>query len=297
MSEMLINRILLATDGSEDAALAARAATDLSRKTGAELHVAHVWHIPVGAWPAMPDMYSEYYELQAEEVLAGQIESIKDLGGEVAESHLRCRAAIADEILYLAQEVQAGLVVMGSRGMGRIKRLAMGSVSEGVVHHAHVPVLLLRGGEDAWPPKHIVVGEDSSEPARKAGELAVEIGKLSGAGMTLMRVYPELPEMYEEGRKMDPRMTDDELHRAEKELGERAQELGNALGKRPKVSIAVGDAAEDLVEAAQGRDMENTLIAVGSRGLGPVKRFRMGSVSTKVLRAAEGPVLIYPSEA
>lgn len=290
-------KILLATDGSEDAVLAARAATDLSRKTGAELHVAHVWHIPVGAWPAMLDMYSEHYELQAEEVLAEQIESIEELGGEVAESHLRCRAAIADEILYLAQEVKAGIVVMGSRGMGRIKRLAMGSVSEGVVHHAHVPVLLLRGGENAWPPKHIVVGEDSSEPARKTGELAAEIGKLSGAGMTLMRVYPELPEMYEEGRKMNPRMTDDELHRVEKELGERAREIGEALGKRPKVSIAVGDAAEDLVEAAQGRDTENKLIAVGSRGLGPVKRFRMGSVSTKVLRAAEGPVLVYPSEA
>ena len=296
MNETLINRILLATDGSEDAVLAARAATDLSRKSGAELHVAHVWHIPIGAWPAMPDMYSEYYELQGEEVLAEQVEGIENLGGEVAESHLRSRAAVADELLYLAREVNADLIVMGSRGAGRLRRLATGSVSEGVVHHAHLPVLMLRGGEDAWPPKHIVVGEDSSEPARRAGELAAEIGRLSGAGMSLVRVYPELPEVYEEGREMNPRMTDDELHRAEKVLGEQAGELEDILGARPKISIAVGDAAEDLVETALSRGGESTLIAVGSRGLGPIKRFRMGSVSTKVLRAAEGPVLVYPSE-
>ncbi len=296
MNETLINRILLATDGSEDAVLAARAATDLSRKTGAELHVAHVWHIPIGAWPAMSDMYSSYYELQAEEVLAEQVEDIEKVGGEVAESHLRSRAAAADELLYLAREVNADLIVMGSRGAGRLRRLATGSVSEGVVHHAHLPVLMLRGGGDAWPPKHIVVGEDSSEPARRAGELAAVIGKLSGAGMSLVRVYPELPEVYEEGREMNPRMTDDELYRAEKVLGEKAGELEDILGARPKISIAVGDAAEDLVETAQDRNGESTLIAVGSRGLGPIKRFRMGSVSTKVLRAAEGPVLVYPSE-
>ncbi|MGB3633095.1 MAG: universal stress protein, partial [Rubrobacteraceae bacterium] len=266
------------------------------RETGAELHVAHIWHIPVGAWPAMPDMYSSYYELQGEEILAEQVEDIENLGGTVAESHLRARAAVADELLYLAREVEADLIVIGSRGAGRLRRLATGSVSEGVVHHAQIPVLMMRGEENAWPPKYVVVGEDSSEPARKAGELAAEIGRLSNAGMTLVRVYPELPEVYEEGRKMDPRMTDDELRRAEKKLGERAGEIEDMLGARPKISLAVGDAAEDLVETAQSKGGESTLIAVGSRGMGPIKRFRMGSVSTKILRAAEGPVLVYPSE-
>ncbi len=297
MSSSFPDRMLLATDGSEDAELAARAAVDLGQNTGSELHVAHVWHLPVGAWPAMPEIYSSYYELQAEEVLAGQVERIKQLGGTVAESHLRTRAAVADELLYLAGEVGAGLLVMGSRGVGALKRLAVGSVSEGVVHHAHLPVLLLRGGEDAWPLEHVVVGEDGSGPARKAGELAAEIGRLTGAGMTLVRTYPELPKVYEEGRRMDPRMTDDELRRAENELGDRAGELEGLLGGRPRISIAVGDAAEDLVRAARGRSVHSTLIAVGSRGLGPIRRFRLGSVSTKVLRAAEGPVLVYPADA
>ena len=104
MSETFAERILLATDGSEDAVLAARAAADLSNKTGAELHVAHVWHVPLGAWPAMPNMYSKYYELQAEEILVNQAEDIEKLGGEVTESHLRSRAAVADELVYLARK-------------------------------------------------------------------------------------------------------------------------------------------------------------------------------------------------
>lgn len=296
MAESLIERILLATDGAEDAALAARAATDLNQKAGSELHVAHVWHTPVGAWPSIPEKPPSYYEQRGGEILAKEVENIEGWGSEVTGTHLRSRAAVADEILYLAREINANLIVMGSRGAGRIRRLATGSVSEGVVHHAHLPVLMMRGGENAWPPSHIVVGEDGSEPANKAEELAAEIGKLFGAGVTLARTYPEMPEVYEEGRKMDPRMTDDELRRAEKELGARASKIEGVFGSRPKISISVGDAAEDLVETASARNGESTLIAVGSRGLGPIKRFRMGSVSTKVLRAAEGPVLVYSSE-
>jgi len=51
-----------------------------------------------------------------------------------------------------------------------------------------------------------------------------------------------------------------------------------------------------LVNTAEARG-ENTLVVFGSRGMGPVKRLQLGSVSTKVLRAAEGPVLVYPAGA
>lgn len=292
--ESLPTRILLATDGSEDADLAARAAVDLSRKTGSELHVVHAWHTVPS--PHFEGWINNALEREAREVLDEQTKKITDSGGKISGAYLK-KESPAQAVLGLATEIDADLIVMGSRGAGRLRKLATGSVSEGVVHHAHLPVLMLRGGENAWPPGHIVVGEDGSEPARKAGELAAEIGRLSEAGMTLVRVYPELSEVYEEGRQMDPRMTDDELRRAEKELGERAGEIEVKLGKRPKISITVGDAAEDLLETAHGRNGESALLAVGSRGLGPIKRFRMGSVSTKILRAAEGPVLVYPSEA
>jgi nucleotide-binding universal stress UspA family protein len=69
----------------------------------------------------------------------------------------------------------------------------MGSQSEEIVHHAQVPVLVLRAGEGVWPPKRIVVGEDFSDDARRAGNLAASIGGLYDAGGLLVYSHPDLP--------------------------------------------------------------------------------------------------------
>jgi len=50
----------------------------------------------------------------------------------------------AEEVIDLAEELKTGLIVLGSRGRGRIRRALMGSVSDSVVRHAHCPVLLVR---------------------------------------------------------------------------------------------------------------------------------------------------------
>ena len=109
-----------------------------------------------------------------------------------------------------------------------------------------------------------------------------------------MRAYPELPEGDQVGRALDPRVVDDALHRAEQNLHERGEELGRLVGRRPRMEVAAGDAAVALLDKAQEGDETRALIAVGSRGLGLARRLRLGSVSTKVLRAARGPVLVCP---
>ena len=54
---------------------------------------------------------------------------------------------VAEQIVSLAEEIEAGLIVIGSRGLGGIRRALMGSVSDSVVRHAHCPVMVVRGGE------------------------------------------------------------------------------------------------------------------------------------------------------
>jgi nucleotide-binding universal stress UspA family protein len=283
----LPERILLATDGSGDARLAARAAADLSDKTGAELHVIHAWqYVP------HPVLDPEHYEQEAGRLLKEQTQLLT--GATVREAHLTMAPPV-DAILDLGEEIGADLIVVGSRGHGPIERLFLGSVSEGVVHHATRPVLVLRGGRDSWPPERIVIGDDGSGAAERAGELAASIGGLFGTRDVLVRAYPELPETDLVGRTFDPRAVDDALHRAEHELRERAEELGRLrTGRRPRMEIAAGDAAVALLDKAREGDEVRALIAVGSRGLGLARRLRLGSVSTKVLRAAGGPVLVYP---
>ncbi len=134
-------KILLATDGSEDAALATQAAIDLSNPTGAELHVIYVGRGSITLAP-------HEYEAAAREQIDELARMVKDAGGIITETHLRVDSQgsgnEADHITGLAEELGADLTVVGSRGLGGIKRALMGSVSESVVRHAHCPVLVMR---------------------------------------------------------------------------------------------------------------------------------------------------------
>ena len=290
-------KILLATDGSEDAALASRAAVDLSVRFGSQLHVVHAWHsVPS---PHYKSFIHAQLHKAAEELLATQVARIEGARGEAAEAHLE-EGRTVDAVLGSAEKMGAGLIVMGSRGHGPVGRIVMGSVSEGVIRHSHCPVLVMRGGEGAWPPERVVLGDDGSEEARKAGELAASIGGFYGAKGLLVEAYPSLMEVDVDGDEITARMLDDEgwFKTRERELGARAEEIEGPLGSHPKVRIASGDPTVCLLSSAEeGGVPEKALIAVGSRGLGAVRRTRLGSVSTKVLHAARGPVLVCPRAA
>jgi nucleotide-binding universal stress UspA family protein len=227
------------------------------------------------------------------ELLEEGVKRVEDSGGLVSGAHL-LEGRAADEILDLAGQIGTGLIVMGSRGLGPVGRIALGSVSEAVIHHSHWPVLMLRGGEDAWPPERVIFGDDGSEAARAAGDLGATLCGHHGARALVLHAYPRLPEMNAESRESNPRIVDDEFRRAEKALLERSRELESRLGSRPKARLVVGEAAASLFEAAEEDEPERTLLAVGSRGLGAIGRMRLGSVSTKVVHAAKGPVLVHP---
>jgi nucleotide-binding universal stress UspA family protein len=148
-------KVLLATDGSEEAELAARTAADLAQKTSSELHMIYVFGIaPVGTpvYLEATDLQGEALEEEAEEqiseqrareVLDAEVGKVRSAGGTLVEAHL-IEGRIAPEIVALAEQIGAGLIVMGSRGRGGIRRALMGSVSDAVVRHAHCPVLVVR---------------------------------------------------------------------------------------------------------------------------------------------------------
>lgn len=285
---VLPGRILLATDGSEDAARAAEAASDLATKSGAELHVVHVWHRVRGF---ARDPVERELRRRGQKVLDGQVGKIRSAGGEVAETHLR-GGRTSNEIIALGGEIGAGILVVGSRGLGTVGRILMGSQSEEIVHHSRVPVLVLRSAEPVWPPERIVVGEDFSDDARKAGELAAAIGNLYGAPGLLVYSHPDLPEIPPGEARATVHNLIDMRERDEKMLDDRANELEQFLGEKPEVALSGDYPAKVLLDASQ--EVRPSLVAVGSRGLTGMLRTRLGSVSTKVVAAAHGPVLVYP---
>jgi nucleotide-binding universal stress UspA family protein len=124
---------------------AARTAADLSHKTDSELYVLHVLALPLDTQDPSsfePEVWARL-ERGAQRTLEDVVEKIGASGGEVEGSHLTAGRPEA-EIVTLAEQIGAGLIVMGSRGVGGIRRALMGSVSESVLRHAHCPVLMVR---------------------------------------------------------------------------------------------------------------------------------------------------------
>ena len=138
-------KILVATDGSREAQLALTTAADLANSTDSELHVLHVGELPLVYHPERHAYRTQYeeQEKEAQQILEAEVERIDGAGTTVAQAHLRMGRA-DEEIVELAQSIDAGLIVMGSRGQGRLRRALVGSVSESVVRHAHCPVTIVR---------------------------------------------------------------------------------------------------------------------------------------------------------
>jgi nucleotide-binding universal stress UspA family protein len=137
-------KVLLATDGSREAELARTTAIDLAESTNSELHV-------VTVAPGYPSydlrnpLVVEGLREQAEDILNEQAAKIEQEGGQVVEKHLRIAERYrAQQIVKVAEDIGSGLIVMGSRGLGGVRRALMGSVSDSVVRHAHCPVLVVR---------------------------------------------------------------------------------------------------------------------------------------------------------
>ena len=141
-------RILLATDGSQEAQLAALRAVEVAEMTDSGLHVAHVGVVPtfLQSYPGTLGYDRKLYEQIEEEsrpLLRKESWRVKAAGGRVAGSHLSM-GVVYLEIVALAQELGVGLIVMGCRGHRGIRRAIEGSISDGVIRHAPCPVLVVR---------------------------------------------------------------------------------------------------------------------------------------------------------
>ncbi len=154
-SDLLGKKMLLATDGSEEAELATRAAVELAEGTGSELHVVYVEPLPDfmkkndAGTPGYDRQLYKIIEGEGRETLRKLVWGVKVAGGSVAEAHLRM-GAVAEEIVTLADELEVDLIIVGSRGLSGIKRALAGSVSESVFRHARCPVMVVRAKDN--PP-------------------------------------------------------------------------------------------------------------------------------------------------
>ena len=295
--------ILLATDGSVESDRAAGVAVGLAGNTGAALHVAYVAPVDVRHMteaavyaPDAGNLLQETFGGHARDRIAEEAAKLEGLGGEVADTHPAVGRPDA-EIVRVAEEVGAGLVVLGSRGLGPLRRAALGSVSLSVVRHAHCPVLVVRGetaGNGAFP-RRILLAIDGSDESRAAAETAGEVSKGFGSEMHLAYVLPPEPLPYP--RYYGTRKYEEDLLKAQQTskayLEEQAEQM-EAKGYGVKdVHAVIGAPDHEVVGLAE--EFGADLIVLGSRGLGGVRRALLGSVSDSVVRHAHCSVLVVRS--
>ncbi|PLS86376.1 MAG: hypothetical protein CYG60_07580 [Actinobacteria bacterium] len=290
----LPTKILLATDGSREAGLASRAAADLCLRTSAELHVVHVWtNLLSEVYPTLAfEEHSDAFERGARVLLEQQADKVRSGEVFVAGTHLK-EGRIAEEIVGLAENLDVGLVVVGGRSVGAIGRLVTGSISEGVARLSTAPILLVRGGEGAWPPRRFIICDDFSEEAARAGTLAAGVGRLFGTRTLLVRVHPPRLVVRAARASYSEGLPRELFKGGDEDLKNRADELEHILGTRPEIRTPTGSAAGVIQKVAE-EDGEPSLIAVGAQGLSGMPRLTMGSFSTEVLRSIGAPVLIVP---
>jgi nucleotide-binding universal stress UspA family protein len=138
----------------------------------------------------------------------------------------------------------------------------------------------------------VVVGFDDSGASREAARLAAAIAHLyKDAAIALVQIKPRLSAAAD--RYSAPV---DEYETEREQLEDFARSLEPIAGRGVETRIMVGDPAESLVAA--GSELPGaTLIVVGSRDLGAVRRLLLGSVSTKLLHEGHGPLLVVPEHA
>jgi universal stress protein A len=140
-------RILAASDGSAPSMEAVELAAEIAGATGSELHLLHVTMISRYIYPdILSETQVKRIREESQSKLDAEVARATATGIKIAESYVRL-GRIDVEILTLAEEIGAGLIVIGNRTGDAIHRILLGNDAESIVRHAHCPVLVARMGE------------------------------------------------------------------------------------------------------------------------------------------------------
>jgi nucleotide-binding universal stress UspA family protein len=139
----MYKRILIAYDGSAHSQRALDCAQDLAQKYAAQLVLVHAFHQIPREWGRPFLQEAEVHAMKAAEEVMQEAESkLGSTNVQVVTELLE--GPPAEAILRVAETRECDLIVMGSRGLGELRAVLLGSVSERVLHHSTVPVLIVK---------------------------------------------------------------------------------------------------------------------------------------------------------
>ena len=284
-------KILIATDGSEASEKAANFGMETFKFERAKVYAVYV--IDTASYGSVPigDRGSKKVE-QLEEIghkAVSYVEERAKAAGMETES-IVLKGNPAEEIVNFAEEQKVDMVIVGSLGKSGIKHFILGSVSEKVVRHAKVPVLVVREQKEEKPQKKILIATDGSKATEKAVDFGIEIARLNGSKVYAVYVIDItsfdsilMDEVWEKDMQ-------EQFEKTGRKATSCVEENAKAVGVEAESIILKGNPAKEIVDFAEEQKVD--MIVVGSLGKSGVEQFVIGGVSEKVLRNAKVPVLV-----
>ncbi|HHT31310.1 MAG TPA: universal stress protein [Corynebacterium sp.] len=286
--------IVCAVDGSDASKTAAKWAANTAVKRGIPLRLVSSYSMPQFLYAeGMVPPQELYEDLEAETL--EKIEEAKkvavDFVPDVDVSHQIEEGSPIDMLLDLSE--QCTMIVMGSRGLGGLSGMVMGSVSAAVVSHASCPVVVVREDnhvteETKYGP--VVVGVDGSGVSQKAIENAFKEADARGAELIAVHTWMD----------MQVQASLAGLSAAQQQWQVVEEEQNALLGQRlagwheryPDVKVTKVVTRDRPVRALADASEGAQLLVVGSHGRGGFKGMLLGSTSRALLQAAPCPMMV-----
>lgn len=225
----------------------------------------------------------DFLRANAEAYLAALAAPLSE-AGLVVEVDVQAGAP-ADRIVEGAEQRDVALIAMATHGYGGLRRWALGSVTDRVIHATTTPLFIVRSAAHVSPGDHaltrILLPLDGSDLARQALPLAIELAKRAHAELVVLRAV-EPYSQYASLLIMQRTQAAQDLHALAAELRQQ-QVVVTPI-------VAIGSAAEAIINEAAQRGVD--LIVMATHGYGGLQRWALGSVADKVLQAAPMPILL-----
>lgn len=286
--------VIVAVDGSPASDNAIRWAANTASKRGIPLRLAASYTMPQFLYAeGMVPPQEIYDELQRETMKL--IDEARELALSVSPDlrigHTVAEGSPIDMLLEMSRDCT--MIVMGSRGLGGLSGMVLGSVSGAVVSHALCPVVVVREDNavtDANKYGPVVVGVDGSEVSRAATRVAFEEAAARGAELHAVHTWVDTQI---QGPGAGYSVAEDHWQAVQQEKNELLSNYLGTLqeefpGVQVKPIITRDRPVRALTSAAEGAQ----LLVTGSHGRGGFKGMLLGSTSRALLQSAPCPMMV-----
>lgn len=295
--------LLVATDFSEKSIYALHAASRIATAQGHRLTVLHVIEgLDEGYGWLLLAQPPEQIEAQARAEAMAQLRKLCQ--AELSELDpllpidLRVElGAPAEQILRVAQEIDAQLIVVGTLGHGRVLSAFLGSTANQLVRWSERPVMVIPPSDAPLSFDHILAPVEMSAVSHHSLVAAAQLAHDFGGKMTILHAIG-LPVVMGAEPSFAHTLVPESVEALITQHTDNLERIVDKLHLRElteEVCVVTMDAAQAIEKIAAERDID--LICMGSHGRRGVMRFLLGNTAERVLRRVPCPVIIYRQEA